>query len=130
MQPNEKDFLSWHNKKVKIDLNSEMLYFREREIWWCSVGLNIGSEQNGKGKNFCRPVLIYKKFSPHTFWGIPLSSKSKNGDYYFSFTAKTNFNIALLHQIRLFDSRRLMQKFGTMSDADFVECKKRLLALY
>jgi hypothetical protein len=37
-----KDFDKWNNKKKEIN-NQDFfdLFFHEREIWWCSLGLNI-----------------------------------------------------------------------------------------
>ena len=32
--------------------------FKEREVWWCKIGLNVGVEQDGKGNNYTRPILI------------------------------------------------------------------------
>lgn len=125
-----KDFLSWHTEKQKIHNLDRKSYFSEKEIWWCSVGLNIGSEQDGWGQRFSSPILIFKKFAPNTFWGIPLTSKIKTGSYYYTFFLENGVqNTALLNQLRLFDGRRLIQKMGFMSDNDFFVCKKRLLAL-
>ena len=45
-----KEFDKWNELKKKLH-NSEKpkkFYFREREIWWCSLGLNIGFEEDGK----------------------------------------------------------------------------------
>lgn len=50
---------------------------REGEIRWCRLGMNIGSETQGKGSYFERPVLILKKFSRDVFLGIPVTSKIK-----------------------------------------------------
>ena len=33
------------------------------EIWWASIGENVGIEINGKSNEFIRPVIIYKKLS-------------------------------------------------------------------
>lgn len=42
----KKDFNSWSQLKQKIDSQEKFPYFEEREIWWCSIGLNIGHEEN------------------------------------------------------------------------------------
>jgi hypothetical protein len=58
----QKDFDGWNNVKKKVDThNTSSLYFKEREIWWASTGVNIGSESDGKNELFERPVLILKK---------------------------------------------------------------------
>lgn len=64
----KKDFLHWHNKKENINEKDKRAYFHEREVWWCSIGANVGYEQDGKGNDFTRPVLIIKGFSKEVFF--------------------------------------------------------------
>jgi hypothetical protein len=33
------------------------------DIWWASIGENVGSEINGKSRLFSRPVIIFKKLA-------------------------------------------------------------------
>ena len=68
-----KDFDGWNMVKKRLDRAYYHFEFSEGEIWWGSVGVNIGNEQNGKGKNFCRPVLVYKKINKNLFYGIPFT---------------------------------------------------------
>ena len=57
-----KDFISWLSIKTKIDgLKHSPPLFNEGEIWWCSIGENVGMEISGKGSYFRRPVLIIRK---------------------------------------------------------------------
>jgi mRNA interferase MazF len=49
--------------------------FKERDIWWVSIGVNVGFEEDGKHEKFLRPVLILKKFNKELFLGIPNSDK-------------------------------------------------------
>ncbi|MFH1145912.1 MAG: hypothetical protein V1707_03050 [bacterium] len=59
-----KDFFSWHEEKEKLEeIGYDTLLFREGEVWWCSIGLNLGHEQDGKNVFFERPVLVVKKFN-------------------------------------------------------------------
>ena len=53
---NEKDYGGWHSRKIEVNRLISIRYFYEREVWWAVVGQNIGSEEDGKGKNFARPV--------------------------------------------------------------------------
>lgn len=59
----------WNEVKKKLQFRSRTPYFKQGEIWWVSVGLNLGSESYGKGVMFRRPVLVLKKLSsvPHSF---------------------------------------------------------------
>ena len=58
-----KRFLEWIGLKEKLH-NTEYVppFFKEGEIWWCHLGENVGTEMNGKGDFFTRPVLILKKY--------------------------------------------------------------------
>lgn len=112
------EFQEWHEKKSKIYQKQQRAYFREREIWWCSVGLNIGDEQNGKGTDFLRPVLILKKFSNNVFWGVLLTSKLKFGRFYYQIHfSNGKKNTVILSQLKLLDAKRLLHKI-TRLDVD------------
>ena len=74
----KKDFQKWHTKKTEIERSNDIrIFFHEREVWWCTIGSNVGFEQDGKGEKFARPVLIFKKFNKEIFWALPLSTKIK-----------------------------------------------------
>ena len=78
-----KNYLGWHKKKDELEARSIVPNFREGDIWWCSLGLNLGYEEDGKNENFERPVVVIKKFNKDIFIGLPLSSVVKIGPYYF-----------------------------------------------
>ena len=122
-----KRFRAWHKLKVKINLISSLpAGYKERDIWWVSVGHNVGVEEDGKGLNFNRPVLIVKGFNKYLFWGIPLSTTKKSGKYYHQFVVNGVVSTALLSQLRVFDTRRLMSKYGMIGIKDFNSVKKSL----
>lgn len=77
------------------------------------MGKNIGFEQDGKGEEFLRPVLIFKKFNKQLFWGIPLTRKDKKGAYYLTLPEmRGHTNTLILSQLRLFDAKRLRYQIG------------------
>lgn len=53
-----KDFDKWNRYKKVIDNNDRIVNFHEREVWWVSVGINVGSEQDSYSENFGRPVIL------------------------------------------------------------------------
>lgn len=130
MQPYEKDFLSWHTEKSRIQNSTYKPFFKEKEIWWCSIGLNIGHEEDGKGINFRRPILVLRKLSEDTFFGVPLSSKLKLGSYFYNFSYSDQHNTALLAQLRMSDSGRLDRILGVVSEKDFDNIKKAVKNLF
>src|SRR3989344_8722749 len=121
----KKDFKKWHDKKTDIDTSEKRPHFHEREIWWCALGVNVGFEQDGGGKDFLRPVIIFNKFNNEIFWAIPLTHTNKKTKFYFQFSiGKEDSSVAILSQIRLIDASRLSHKLGNMNDRDFESLKK------
>ena len=126
----KKDFKEWHDKKSRINENENRPHFHEREIWWCSLGVNVGFEQDGSGKDFLRPVIVFKKFNNEIFWGIPLTHTEKNTAFYFQFSVEKGIlSAGILSQIRLIDASRLSHKLGDMPGVDFEALKKKFKAL-
>lgn len=128
----EKDFDSWNSLKIKLDSEHKNPTFKEGEIWWCNLGLNIGHEENGKGKQFSRPVLILRKFNKHLFLCVPLTTKIKNKSYYHKINLKGEPRCIIVSQIRLLSSNRLSDKIEEISESGFKEVKesvKRIIRL-
>ncbi len=103
----EKDFTEWHRMKTKVQSLESKIYFNEREIWISFFGPNVGHEEDGKGEQFLRPVIIFRRINAETFWAIPLTSAEKIGTHYFSFTLQERKNVAIIAQIRILDRKRL-----------------------
>lgn len=122
----QKDFDKWNEHKKAIDGTNADLYFYERDIWWCSLGVNVGFEQDGKNEYYTRPILVLKKFSKDVFIGIPLSTSNKEGKYYFKFNFQGQKSNALLSQIRLFDTKRLKDKLGRLPHNIFKEIRQKV----
>lgn len=129
---NPKDYKIWTPVKAKIH-NTESVRpgFHEREIWYCHLGENIGFEQDGKGDDFLRPVIILRKFNNEILWAIPLTSAIKESPYYFviSFGENKTKSSAILSQIRLIDAKRLGYTIGEVGKEEFEELKKKLKEL-
>ena len=100
--------------------------FHEREVWSASVGMNIGFEQDGKGGDYSRPILVIKKFNNDICWSLPLTKNLKEGKHYFPFQMNGDMSNAILSQLRLIDARRLRYKIGDISRHDFKGIKEKL----
>lgn len=120
----EKDFDQWNTVKKKLDSRERGRTFNEREVWWCSVGLNIGFEVFGKNQFYNRPVLVLRKFSKFTFLGIPLTSKIDKRPFRFSINLNGKSSNVILDQARCFDSRRLLNLEGVLTDKQFIAIKE------
>ena len=126
----KKDFSKWHKVKTEIDHLETRLFYHEREVWWCSLGMNVGFEQDGKGMDFTRPMLIIKGFSREVFLCIPLTTKLKTGKYYYPISLGDEIERkAILSQIRLVDSKRLQEKIMTLDEDQFQAIKKAIIKL-
>ncbi len=118
---------AWCIVKLTIATRNGDLVFRQGEIWWCNIGMNIGEEAFGKGDNFTRPVLIFRKLTGNSFLGIPLTTKRKQGTWYVDIG---NGRRAMLNQARILDRKRLVDCVGMISVADFRRTKDGFHDLY
>ncbi|MCX6716744.1 MAG: type II toxin-antitoxin system PemK/MazF family toxin [Candidatus Taylorbacteria bacterium] len=113
-------FKDWAILKPKIHFLDRSPFPNKREIWWASVGQNIGVETNGKNDHFERPVLVIKVFNKDSSLIAPISSKMKSGKYFFEFlNIYGEENIINLSQLRTLSSRRLLRKIGELDNSNF-----------
>lgn len=126
-----KNYKKWHEEKTIIECNDiSRVFFHEREVWWCSIGSNIGYEQDGGGEKFSRPVLVFKKFNNEVFWALPISTKMKSGKFYEQIFLDDKINrIAILSQLRMIDAKRLTGKIGIISLGNYIAIQKAVTNL-
>ncbi len=127
----KKDYKIWTPVKIRINNNEAYpIGFKERDIWVCNIGENIGFEEDGKSEDFTRPVLILKVFNRKFCHVVPLSKTGRRGKYYYAFDGKTGkISVAVLSQTRSVDASRLHEKIGKISKKDFEEIKRQLTEL-
>lgn len=124
------DLLDWCKVKIFLAGKRSDIAFRDGEVWWCHVGLNIGAEMFGKGKGFKRPVLVFRKLNNYSFLGIPLTTQQKVGSWYVPIISNEKEVCAVLSQIKVFDARRLSHKIGDLGSGSFLRVKQAFLDLY
>ncbi len=107
-----KDYRKWTEQKVKIHNDKIRPFLHEREVWFSSIGENIGFEQDGGGGKFMRPVLVLKKFNNEVAWVLPLTRTDKAGKYY--------FHISLVSDD---------EKTNSQPEDEFLKIKEALIAL-
>lgn len=128
-EPHIKDFDSWHPKKKEIASFSDYPFYHEREIWWCALGINIGTEQDGTGENFDRPVLVIRGFNRDQFFGASLTgSRKENSKWhvYIGQIGDEGEGSVILSQVRTIDARRLVKKMSTLDEKIFNNVVERL----
>jgi mRNA-degrading endonuclease toxin of MazEF toxin-antitoxin module len=124
-----KDFDAWNSKKKDIEKKRPGFY-AVRKLWWCELGLNVGTEQDG-GENFLRPVLVLRGFGISTCLVAPITTserthplrvpiKMPNGT-----TAKVNVS-----QLRVVDTRRFIKNIGMLDIPTFRKIRKAARDLF
>ena len=122
-----KNFNDWFELKPKLDTKSvRPPLFDEGQVWWCHCGENIGTEISGKGEDFLRPFLVLTKLDKYSFVGIPLSTKTKKGSWYFKIYFKNINQILLLNQLKFLDYKRIHFKLGEITSQEFQDIKNAL----
>jgi mRNA interferase MazF len=113
-------FKNWTKLKIRIHVSEREISFKEGQVWWASLGQNIGVEANGKNTDFERPIVIVKKFNEESFIGVPLSSKEKVGRYYLKLKdIQGKSSIVNLSQVRIMSSKRLIREIEeSISESD------------
>lgn len=128
-----KNFDEWNivkKKRDSISREKHIVYCKEKEIWWIFLGLNVGDEEDGKGNLFERPVLVIKKFNNNLFWGCALSTKVKeNNKYYKNINTKGGIRSVIISQLRIYDSKRLQEKFDVIDNEEFEKIKTAIKEL-
>ena len=124
------EFENWHKLKQDIHSSKSRIHFRQGEIWFVSIGQNIGYEVFGKGEQFLRPVLVFRKINKSTFLSITLTSKLKEDKYHFVINFKDKENSAMLSQIRTIDAKRLSYKIGSLEKSVFENLEKAFVEFF
>jgi mRNA interferase MazF len=132
----EKDFDGWNEHKKSPDANpAPSVYVHERELWFVHLGTNVGFEQDGRGEESLRPILVLRKFNNEVVWVLPLTRRHKPGNpYYVAFDyivfpeiegVPLAPSVAILSQLRLLDIKRFRYKIGTAPAGTFEMIKEK-----
>ncbi len=125
-----KAFQDWCKLKIAPWGKSSKIVFKQSDIWWCSLGMNLGEEIFGKGVKFTRPVLVFRKFTSNSFLGLPLTAQEKQGSWYVGITIHGEKSYVMLNQARILDKKRLTNRIATLDDSDFKKVRDRFLEFY
>ena len=129
-QTMHKDFDRWNTQKKQAHEEQPRLY-TVREVWWCRLGINIGSEQDGSGESFLRPVVILRGFGSDACLVVPLTTSTREHLLRVPVGAvggrEAHANIS---QIRVVDTRRLVEKVGFLDKDIFARVRKTARSLF
>jgi mRNA interferase MazF len=122
----QKDFDGWNKRKKEIN-EKQRNFYHEREVRWCSLGINVGFEQDGTSEAYRRPVLIVKGFSLNVCLVIPLTTSTKKNPYHLEVgIIGGQKSFAILSQIRLVDTKRLHDRLAVLEKEKFKEIRKAI----
>jgi len=94
------------------------------------IGQNIGYEVYGKGEEFLRPVVVFRKINRNTFLAIPLTSKIKDDIFHCVIEFNNKQNSAILTQTKTIDAKRLKYKIGNIDKKTFEKLEKKFVEFY
>ncbi|MDO8561603.1 MAG: type II toxin-antitoxin system PemK/MazF family toxin [bacterium] len=119
-----KNFDEWNDVKKRTNAENPRFY-TVREIWWCRFGVNIGTEQDGKGEWYVRPCVILRGFGPDACLVVPLTTSARQHHLRVPVgLVKGAEARANLSQIRVVDTRRLEAKVGFLEIDLFAKLRK------
>jgi len=121
----KKDFDGWNEQKKNLEKRQTSPFCHERELWWCTLGMNIGFEQDGSDTEYRRPVLILKGLSKQTCLIIPLTTSTHKHKLRPAVgLVEDKEACALLSQIKVIDTKRLVRKIGVLDRKIFDDIRK------
>lgn len=120
----------WNVKKKCAEKEKSRLY-TVREVWWCRLGINIGSEQDGHGAEFLRPTVIVRGFGASICMIIPLTTSIHQHPLRVNVgEIQGKKASAILSQIGVVDTRRLVEKIGFLDKEIFKQLRKTARSLF
>lgn len=126
----EDRYNTWNTLKKELHEKETKILFKEGEIWWVSLGQNIGEECYGKGEKFRRPVIVFRKLTSSSCIVIPLTSKERSGTWYFEFEIDDNKKFAMMHQMKMLSTKRFESRMTTLPEKEIRELKKAVGEFY
>ena len=127
-------FSEWTKEKANLRYNGKLPKFPiyNNFIYWCNLGINIGSEQNK-----LRPVLILKTSKNSPICTIlPLTTKRLEDDFWFHIDLEEIDSTVLVEQLKVVSKIRLTNpyrkkgKLVTILQNDWNKINAQLESLY
>lgn len=103
----QKDFAGWAKVAEEVERRGRWAEVRAGAIYWANIGVEVGSEEVGKGERFTRPVLILEKLNERMVVAIPITSQPKYRRGYREIVVAGKIEFLILGQARPLDVLRL-----------------------
>lgn len=126
-----KHYDEWSTVKQGLDTSSANIYIRAGEIRWVSVGVNVGSEIDGKGPSFTRPCLILHAIGSSLALVVPFTSQQKaNSQFYHRLTLEKFDSYICLSQMRIVSQKRIFKRIAKLPADHFRTLKRTVFDYY
>lgn len=105
------EYAIWTKEKAKIKFTKKIPNFAitSNYIYWCNLGVNIGSEQNK-----IRPVLIAKTKKESSICTVlPLTSERMNDTRWYHIDLENQNSTVLVEQLRNISKLRIISPYRT-----------------
>ena len=128
------EYATWMKNKAKIKFENKMPKFpiTNNYIYWCDLGINIGSEQNK-----IRPAIITKtKKESKICTVVPLTSERMNDTRWYHIDLSNQNSTALVEQLRNISKLRILNplrakgKLIKISSEDWENINKAIIDYY
>lgn len=125
-----KDFDTWNKVKQRIHGEARTINIREGEIRWVSLGVNVGSEIDGKGVSFTRPALIIHVIGAQLALVVPMSTKLNDVPGYMPIIFKEKMVSLCFNQMRVISQKRIYSRLGKVSTNKLLQYKAATKEFY
>ena len=117
--------------KRKLDTSSGNIYVRAGEIRWVAIGVNVGSEIDGKGASFTRPCLVLHVISNSLALVVPFTSQKKANKQFYHHVELEHFSSYLcLSQMRTVSQQRIFKRIKKVPAQQFIDLRTKVRAFY
>lgn len=113
------EYIQWTNEKANMKFFKRMPSFpiTNNFIYWCNLGINIGSEQNK-----IRPVVIVRNQAKSPICTVlPLTSVRLNDKKWYHIDLKSGNSTAMIEQLKNISKLRILNPKRTNGKVDRIE---------
>lgn len=117
----EKDFKGWAKVAEEVEGREREEIYKSGVVYWANLGVGVGSNEDGKGERFTRPVLLLAMVSKARALIVPITSQVKEGVNYREILVAGKVEYLLFDQVRTIDTKCLE---GMLDDVGEVFLRK------
>lgn len=123
----KKAFDKWAKVAREIETRGRRDSIKVGAVYWCSLGVNVGSIVDGKGENFTRPALVISASEGGQALIIPVTSHYKAGPNTQQVIICGKYEWLLFAQARPVDLRCLGDFIDELDHIALLQVKKNYL---